>query len=327
MAYSIYRFRSIQAASDIIKHGAIPLSNPEWFNDPFDASRIIIEKFFNEYIADIRNTINEIFSTYGKEENVSITPEELEILIHMIKENILTKTYIVSFNKNVINPLMWAHYNKYEGVALEFDLRQFSPLIRDGFYDVEYRQYYPNELRHFGNSPNPNIEKTLELFYKSIYDYLLSVKNISWAYEEEIRYISTFQEINQKEVKKHIKEFKDSNERFTKALEFNSDSLKGIYFGLRSHKSFNNFDMESFLDRINMNYSKMDLYMTFPHKSRIEVDFINLSNIHEMKRREEQNEFVAFRGFDVDEIKKLSLIEKIKHISLYYQLSLESDWE
>jgi len=266
------------------------MSTPDRFNDPFDSTKMMANRFIENNSEDTKK--------YMKEHD----------FVNKLQKNL----YVVSFSKNVRNPLMWAHYNDYQGVAIEFDLRSF--ISNGAFRHVEYRQYYPLESKIPIPVENNEIQKRT-IFINNVINEIVHVKHISWAYEEEIRYSSLFYP-DQKLAPDETQYEKDRNQRF--GLKFSEKAIMGLYFGLRINLNKEFSQIEALIHHAKEKYPNIKLYMSFPHRSRIEVDFIDLEDTKKMKERENSKEFFAFNKLDKHKINNLTILERIKYISKYY---------
>lgn len=125
--------------------------------------------------------------------------------LHQIRKESLSKIGVSCFSKNKSNLLMWSHYaDSHRGMCLEFDSKAipFSKSL---------------EVTYKSTIPKINMDSLLnEEFDIEFIKNLLSFKSIDWKHEEELRIFH-----------------QESNKCFV----YPSNSLKAIYFGIRSDPS------------------------------------------------------------------------------------------
>lgn len=127
------------------------LTNPVYFNDPFDCNRNIV--------------FNYDFSETDR----------------LNKRNYYDDIGILSFTENRFCPLMWAHYTgNYNGIVLKFKGEYFNNLKDENqFEQIELRKViYPELLKPF--PLGFNFSKELMFF----------IKTKSWSYEKEWRIVA-----------------------------------------------------------------------------------------------------------------------------------------
>ena len=126
------------------------LTNPVYFNDPFDCNRNLI--------------LNYQFTNQEKQK----------------KSNYFNDIGILSFTENKLSQLMWAHYTgNYNGIVLKFKGDAFKNInIKSQFDKIKLRKViYPKNFKIF-----PPFEFAKEL--------MLFIKTNSWSYEREWRLIA-----------------------------------------------------------------------------------------------------------------------------------------
>jgi|GEM_PF-4954851 len=221
--YPVFRFRSVAQTRHILATGLLPMSDPKYFNDPFDASKRLYDEFF-EYLQNLftRNEYNYITDLF-------------DTSIGTLQFGFYPK--IISFNLNATHPLMWAHYAQdHRGIALEFEALN---LKKTGYLrDIKYHIQYPRlidkweivetilDLEILNNSmthmqidqdfKKQQIQSKMFFLFNSMIIELCSSKHESWAYEEEVRLIFSSKLLPQ------------DNRKFEKMVEKsnNSESVK-----------------------------------------------------------------------------------------------------
>jgi hypothetical protein len=127
-----------------------------------------------------------------------------ELFKETLNRSMLTNG-ICCFTRNFNSILMWSHYaNKHQGICLEFN--KLEGQINT--FDIHY-------TRNF-KKPDLFIDKEEALYH------LIYTKSDSWKYERELR---SFLKV-------------ESNEINSRKIKYNPQSLKAIYFGVRSEDSF-----------------------------------------------------------------------------------------
>ncbi len=125
--------------------------------------------------------------------------------LYETRKEIFSKIGVSCFSKNNTNLLMWSHYaDSHRGMCLEFDSR-LIPFSKS--FEVTYKSTIPKIKM------DSLLNEVLDLeFIKK----LLSFKSNDWAHEEELRLFH-----------------QESNKSFV----YPSNSLKAIYFGIRTDQS------------------------------------------------------------------------------------------
>jgi hypothetical protein len=125
--------------------------------------------------------------------------------LHNIRQQSFSKIGVSCFSKNNLNLLMWSHYaDSHQGFCLEFDS---SILPFSKAFEVTYKSEIPNI--------SSDILMSEQIGTESI-EKLLSFKSIEWKHEQELRIFH-----------------QESN----KSYFYPSNSLKAIYFGIRTDVS------------------------------------------------------------------------------------------
>lgn len=131
------------------------LTNPVYFNDPFDCNRSMIFNY-----------------DFSEEERLK-------------KRNFYDNIGILSFTEKKFCQLMWAHYtDNYNGIVLRFKTEYFNNLKSENqFEQVKLRKViYPEEFKPF--PLGFNFSKELMLF----------IKTKSWSYEKEWRLVANLKQ-------------------------------------------------------------------------------------------------------------------------------------
>ena len=125
--------------------------------------------------------------------------------LHNIRQQSFSKIGVSCFSKNNLNLLMWSHYaDSHQGFCLEFDS---STLPFSKAFEVTYKSEIPNISSDMLMSEQIGTESI---------EKLLSFKSIEWKHEQELRIFH-----------------QESN----KSYFYPSNSLKAIYFGIRTDVS------------------------------------------------------------------------------------------
>ena len=161
----LYKYCGINTALKIINNGYIELSQPRWFNDPYDSLQHIIKiKYMYE---ELKENIDNLAFKYNIDVN------EIENHINTVGYNIFKISdfrFITCFSKSWNNILMWSHYaQEHSGVCMEFD---FNCDIMQNITKVRYI----NEITNIQNKINKDPFQALFLKHKN------------WSYEQEYRY-------------------------------------------------------------------------------------------------------------------------------------------
>lgn len=173
---SVYKFRTIEKASNILQSQEFYFSSPADFNDPFDCSLDEEKQYslsdFNAWISSLKNEL-----TQQKIKNLTRAYEskhqEFNDIVKEIKTKAVNIRGVLALSKTNKNILLWSHYaDNHTGVAIKLNIAKdpdFFAIPQNMIYTKNY-----NPLNYLRNSK------------KSILD-TLSTKSIDWEYEEEIR--------------------------------------------------------------------------------------------------------------------------------------------
>lgn len=173
---SVYKFRTIDKASDILQKKEFYFSSAENFNDPFDCMLDEEKEYslsdFNRWLYSYQNGLTK----KAKQNLIDVYKENSQAFNDLIK-NIKTKAVnahgILSLSKTNENVLLWSHYaENHTGVAIKLNIAKDPEFFITPQNIVYMKQYIP--LNYLRDSK------------KSILD-TLSTKSMDWNYEEEIR--------------------------------------------------------------------------------------------------------------------------------------------
>lgn len=172
---TVYKFRGIEKAINIINSQEFYFSNPTAFNDPFDCSLDNVLNYsqsdVQNYISRQKNLTNKDISTILSVFNIS--PTDFDKIVNGQKETAINKRGVLALGKSNKPILLWSHYaQNHTGVAIELDLSKdpdFFLMPRN----IEYVKNY-TPLNYLSN-PEATIDDTLGL------------KSEVWKYEEEFR--------------------------------------------------------------------------------------------------------------------------------------------
>lgn len=173
---SVYKFRTINKANDILQKQEFYFSSAANFNDPFDCMLDEEKQYslsdFNRWIGSFPNGL-----TKKEKQNLTNMYKENGQAFNDLVKNIKTKAVnargVLALSKTNENILLWSHYaENHTGVAIKLNIAKDPEFFITPKNIVYTKQYIPlNYLR------DPK---------KSILD-TLSTKSIDWNYEEEIR--------------------------------------------------------------------------------------------------------------------------------------------
>ncbi len=173
---SVYKFRTIDKANDILQKQEFYFSSAANFNDPFDCMLDEEKQYslsdFNRWIGSFQNGL-----TKKEKQNLTNIYKENGQAFNDLVKNIKTKAVnargVLALSKTNENVLLWSHYaENHTGVAIKLNIAKDPEFFITPKNIVYTKQYIPlNYLR------DPE---------KSILD-TLSTKSIDWDYEKEIR--------------------------------------------------------------------------------------------------------------------------------------------
>lgn len=189
---------------DLLINNEIWFSDPFSYNDPFDCNLTIdgnntpeqIKKYFK--IANWKNLKDTDEAIQRLIETDFVDKEAFQKKINFISEQVIGKLGLACFGQTKDNFLMWAHYTEnHKGICLEFDHKKDEKFFRP-FKKVNYDESYP--VYNYLNNINNVVEQ------------LMLHKSNHWKGEKEVRLIK----------------------KKCGLYAFNTESLIGIYFGVRT---------------------------------------------------------------------------------------------
>jgi hypothetical protein len=174
MNSTIYKYFPPERIS-ILEDLKIRLSQPSALNDPFEYYHLFDLDSYKVYGGKIDSQIVK---------NVDrIVKDKVDEEVHKsINGAINNKFGIISFSRNDKSLLLWSHYAKsYTGFVIGFDKTNsfFNTKIKSLHYSLNNVVYTSKRYKYDISEININM------------GFLLT-KPIDWAYEEEIRYIDTY---------------------------------------------------------------------------------------------------------------------------------------
>lgn len=204
----IYRYREINPKEpiednkhiDALKKGKNYLTNPYYFNDPYDSAfSIDIEQFKNDLVKNIEKQLKKqiLKNEFGKHDidinrisNIDEIFDDINIIGFNKAENIIEsniqifyqalikkiKFKISCFSEINNSILMWSHYaNQHKGFCIEYNASEIEEKIKKEIYPVFYHETF-----------FPLIKTENEINDKK-FNSLIKYKY--WAYEKEWRLI------------------------------------------------------------------------------------------------------------------------------------------
>ncbi|CAI0910309.1 DUF2971 domain-containing protein [Serratia quinivorans] len=173
---SVYKFRTIEKANNILQSLEFYFSSPANFNDPFDCS-LDEEKQYS--LSDLNTWIGLFQNGLTQQEKQKLTNlyiekgKEINDIVKEIKTKAINNRGVLALSKTNENILLWSHYaENHTGVAIKLNIAKNPDFFVTPKNMIYTKQYNP--LNYLGDSE------------KSILD-TLSTKSIDWKYEEEIR--------------------------------------------------------------------------------------------------------------------------------------------
>lgn len=173
---SVYKFRTIKKANDILQSQEFYFSSAAKFNDPFDCALDEVSQYsfldFNTWLNS--RQINLTYQDKSKLTSVyASNPQRFYTLINGMKTRAINARGVLALSKTNDNILLWSHYaENHTGVAIKLNLAK-DPSFFVTPKNIKYvKQYTP--LNYLRDSK------------ESIMD-TLSTKSDDWEYEKEIR--------------------------------------------------------------------------------------------------------------------------------------------
>ncbi|WP_374765066.1 DUF2971 domain-containing protein [Yunchengibacter salinarum] len=171
----LYKYLSFCNGLKVIKGNKISFTQPDYFNDPFDAP--IFER------SDSSDYVSRVLGNIRSE----------------IKSNVMREKYgILSLTRLPNNPLMWAHYaESHEGIVIGINIKKAGFLcektnfIPASFGSVIYSNSRPGMVSNLAPEHGLRLGDT-HAFPREHYEKLQNLfltKPMCWAYEEEVRVV------------------------------------------------------------------------------------------------------------------------------------------
>jgi len=204
-------------------------SHPHHLNDVMDGSFLLwdLDHFEKEFKKDTKNT------------NLNLFYERLKF-VKCFTKNI----GILSLSSDSINHLMWPHYTKEKGYCLEFNtsnlLNHLNNLKDDNvieiyFYPVSYQSYL-SQIDFESISTKHQTDKKITRNANLAILYAHSIKDRSWKYEDEWRFLmrnSNFEYVNAKaefsSIIKTKNEIEEENKK--RCISIGNDIIEKIILG------------------------------------------------------------------------------------------------
>jgi hypothetical protein len=235
-------------------------------NDPFEGLPLIdvsdvANEFFNEVMGDLDQMLNAAEND-NERSQIEFTRNELKEKIKQtfnphsigneIRKNLGEKFGILSLSRTSNNKLMWSHYaNSGAGYVIEFDDRH---------------QFFHAKAAN-GESTRPlpviytNNRQAIQSDEKQIYQKMLCVKPLDWAYEEEERLFKYHTYIDKNAAKDEY-----GNSIILSPIP--KEAIKGIYLGYAADQKFkdevieivreNNIDCPIYPGKISEKYYQIE---------------------------------------------------------------------
>ncbi|APW88871.1 hypothetical protein KLVA_32190 [Klebsiella variicola] len=173
---SVYKFRTIEKANEILQSLEFYFSSAVNFNDPFDCALDEEKKYslsdFNTWINSFQNELTDAQRQILTKMHTQ-NGQAFHNLVEKIKSKAVNNRGVLALSKTNENILLWSHYAKnHTGVAIKLNIAKDPEFFVTPKNIIYTKQYNP--LNYLRDSK------------KSIQD-TLSIKSIDWEYEEEIR--------------------------------------------------------------------------------------------------------------------------------------------
>lgn len=232
---SVYKYRTIKQASQILQNFQFFFSSAANFNDPFDCALDEVVQYtqsdFSAWLSGMPSSVSkaekqifiELYKNSGQEFNEQIKK---------LKNQNINSKGVLALSKTNENILLWSHYaENHTGVAIKLnitkDLNFFTTPI-----NIEYTDKYTP--LNFLTEPLKSIEQTL------------SKKSIDWEYEKEFRiYKNTIglQKINPEAITDVFFGIKTSKDDIQKIKSIcNNKELSHVNF-YKAEKTYGEFSM------------------------------------------------------------------------------------
>ena len=166
----MYKFRELNKTTyEMLINHELWCASPESLNDPFDAQ-------FD-------------YELYGR--RVSATCDEHAKQTAYQASRFFKNVGICAFCKEKSNQVMWSHYaDEHKGLCIEFDLRKILDQNPDlSVSNVTYQSELPESKLVKTFPPTDSALYVSSVVDKSVFSKILTTKDVTWSYEQEIRII------------------------------------------------------------------------------------------------------------------------------------------
>ncbi|MGR6862763.1 DUF2971 domain-containing protein [Aliivibrio salmonicida] len=236
---------------------------PNQLNDPFDAQLAPIIKSIseNEFFSELESFVSHWFTqgynfTFKEKEKMYIEGKPSEILCYNVEafvhcfNDLAAKIGIYSLSETNLNSTMWSHYgDEHRGICIGYKAEELLKIKnisqKTTLLPVKYcdeKELTRNAYLHYVRS---NMGADVDL----LIDYIISLmatKTNDWAYEKEWRLLVP--------------------ESGNSALNYNSNAIQSISFGIRTPVNVKNQVREFFSGR------NIEFYQSIRHQKYIGLD-------------------------------------------------------
>lgn len=229
---SLYRFMNIEKTMDVLNNKRLTLSNPLYFNDPFDCSLAINDsdeeyiRKYEEYPTVPIQCGNMIFKNpYTREINAYTNLINKAVVGKDIGEK--EKWRICCFSQQQNWPeqiLMWSLYaDDHKGCMLEFT-DDFENYLRQG-YKVKKVQYHKNRI-HLNFSDINNKQAKQNKAYQALY-----YKSPAWKNEKEVRVLIPTDAFNSEN--EDLLQISQNDGTIREFIKIRPEWIKKVYMGAK----------------------------------------------------------------------------------------------
>lgn len=210
---TLFKYRGVKRATQILTDLSFRFSSPASFNDPFDCS---LDEVPHYKSSEIKSWLKSVFSSAtfskissqfpGLNYRAALNPiqQDKRILTEWVrdaKENAINSRGVLALSKRFDEILLWSHYAESQaGVAIELELRK-DPSFFLMPRNMDYEDVY---------TPTNYIADDFETI-----DKVLRTKSSHWKYEDEVRIYK-----------------KDTA---NKDVKINPKAIKSVYFGIKAN--------------------------------------------------------------------------------------------
>lgn len=201
---TLFKFRAIKRAKQILQDCTFRFSSPTAFNDPFDCS-------LDEVTTYSMSEIKSFFDGYGGYSKIprkrrDLIKQDKSIVSEWIKaakDKAVNSRGVLALSGTVEEILLWSHYaDDHKGLAIELSLKEDLGFFLAPRIMKYYDEYTPT---NYLSDPEGTV------------DAILSRKYIKWEYEKEFRIYK--------------------NDSANADIAINPNAIKSVYFGLKTKQS------------------------------------------------------------------------------------------